>query len=89
VTIRRRLFQPLLVICIVSAGAYVWWFTSQQQWGLKTKYLLFLLPAFALYSLVGLAWLRRHAPWAATVAGALLATLIVLAHVYLLAFATQ
>jgi hypothetical protein len=89
VTIRRRTFQPLLTMGVASAGAYVWWFTSQQQWGLKTKYLLFLLPAFALYSVVGLGWLRRHAPPAATAAGALLAALILLAHFYLLAFATQ
>jgi hypothetical protein len=56
---------------------------------LKTKYLLFLLPAFALYSVVGLGWLHRHAPGTATATGALLAALIVLAHFYLLAFATR
>ena len=89
VTIRRRMFQPLLAMCVMSAGAYVWWFTSQQQWGLKTKYLLFLLPAFAVYALVGLGWLKRRAPWAAAAAGALLAALVVLTHLYLLAFATR
>ena len=87
VTIRRRRFHPVAVMCLVSVAAYTWWFISQQHWGLKTKYLLFLLPAFVLYTVVGLAWLCRHAPRAGAVAGVLLGALIVLAHFYLLAFA--
>jgi hypothetical protein len=87
VTIRRRAFRPLLTMCTVSVAAYVWWFSSQQFWGLKTKYLLFLLPAFVVYAVAGLAWLTRHVPWAGASAAALLAALIVLTHVYLFAFA--
>jgi 4-amino-4-deoxy-L-arabinose transferase-like glycosyltransferase len=89
VTVRRRVFLPLAVMCVVSAGAYVWWFTSQSQWALKTKYLLFLLPAFAVYAAVGLAWLWRRAPRAGIVAGVLVTMLIALTHVYLLAFAVD
>ncbi len=87
VTIRRRIFWPLAVMCLVSAGAYGWWFTSQQQWGLKTKYLLFLLPAFVVYVVTGLAWVWRHARPAGLAAGTLVGCLVVLAHFYLLAFA--
>jgi hypothetical protein len=87
VTIRRRAFAPLAVMCVVSLGAYTWWFTSQSQWALKTKYLLFLLPAFVLYAVVGLGWLWRRAPWAGFAGGVLVTMLIVFTHVYLLAFA--
>ena len=87
VTVRRRLFRPLLIMCGASAGAYVWWFTSQQQWGLKTKYLLFLLPAFCVYAIAGAAWLSRRAPWTTTPVAVLLAALVVATHFYLLAFA--
>jgi len=87
VTIRRRIFWPLAIICLVGAGAYAWWFMSQQQWGLKTKYLLFLLPAFVVYAVTGLAWLWRHARPAGVAAGILVACLVVLTHFYLLAFA--
>lgn len=86
-TLRRASFRPVAVMCTVSVAAYVWWFTSQPQWGLKTKYLLFLLPAFVLYAVCGLAWLRRRMPIAAIVANVLLAALIVVTHVYLAAFA--
>ena len=37
VTIRRRAFLPLAVMCAVSLAAYVWWFTSQSEWALKTN----------------------------------------------------
>ena len=74
-------------MCVAGSGAYVWWFMSQQQWGLKTKYLLFLLPAFVVYTVAGLAWVWRHARPAAIAAGILVACLLVLTHFYLLAFA--
>ncbi len=86
-TIRRRVFRPLAVMCLASILAYGWWFMSQQQWGLKTKYLLFLLPAFAIYTVAGLAWLWRHAHPVGVAAGTALAGLVVLTHFYLLAFA--
>jgi hypothetical protein len=87
VNLRHRSLWPLAIFCIVSAAAYVWWFLSQPQWGLKTKYILFLLPVFVVYVLAGLGWLSRRAPRLHTAASVLLAALIVLTHVYLLAFA--
>lgn len=87
VTLHRRSLRPLAVFCLVSMAAYVWWFLSQGQWGLKTKYLLFQLPPFVVYVLAGLGWLARDLPRVGAAAGALVAALLVLAHVYLLAFA--
>lgn len=87
VTLRRRIFWPMTVVCVVAVVAYVWWFVSQESWGLKTKYLLFLLPPFVVYAVTGLAWLWNRAPLASGVAAALVAALVLVAHFYLLAFA--
>jgi hypothetical protein len=32
----------------------VWWFLAQDSWALKTKYVLFLLPVYVLFALIGL-----------------------------------
>ena len=87
VTARRRLFLPVALFTLLSALSYGWWLVAQAEWGLKTKYILFLLPPGVLYAVVGLAWLWRRAPPTAgvTVAG-LLTVLIVLTHVYLFIF---
>jgi 4-amino-4-deoxy-L-arabinose transferase-like glycosyltransferase len=87
VTIRRPLFRPLVLVCSVSVVAYVWWFLSQESWALKTKYLLFLLPVFVLYAVTGLAWLWNRVPRVGIFAAALVAALVLVAHIYLLAFA--
>jgi hypothetical protein len=87
-TIRRRRFAPLSAFVLLGIGAYAWWFLGQAEWGLKTKYVLFLLPAFALYISVSLAWLWRRAPAALALgAAALVAALVIVAHVYLAIFA--
>jgi 4-amino-4-deoxy-L-arabinose transferase-like glycosyltransferase len=87
VTLRRRILWPLTVVCAVAMSAYTWWFISQEAWGLKTKYVLFLLPPFVVYAVSGLAWLWKHAPFVSVVAGALVAALVLVTHYYLLAFA--
>lgn len=87
VTIRRPLFHPLAIVCIVAISAYVWWFLSQESWALKAKYLLFLVLPFVLYVVTGLAFLWNRFPLAGTAAAVLLAALIAVANVYLLAFA--
>jgi hypothetical protein len=88
VTARRRRFAPMAVFGALTIAAYVWWFTAQTDWGLKTKYILFLLPLFVVYVVAGFSWIWRRAPEAVglTLAG-LLTTLVVLLHAYLLAFA--
>ena len=87
VTMRRRAFLPMTTICIVAVAAYVWWLVSQESWGLKTKYLLFLLPPFVVYAVAGLAWLWTRMPATGAVAGMLLAALVLMTHAYLLSFA--
>jgi hypothetical protein len=87
VTIRRRPFLPLAIVCAVSVSAYVWWFLAQEAWGLKTKYLLFLLPIFVLYAVAGLAWLCNRVPPLGVFVSALVAALVLVTHIYLLAFA--
>ncbi len=87
VTIRRPLFRPLAIMCVVGISAYVWWFISQEEWALKTKYLLFLVAPFAVYTVSGLAYLWRRAPRAGFAAAWLMAVLLVATNIYLLAFA--
>lgn len=87
VMMRRRIGLPLAVVCLVGVSAYTWWFLSQDLWALKTKYLLFLLPAFVVYAVTGLAWLWRRRPRLGLFAAALLAALVLAAHGYLIAFA--
>ena len=85
-TMRRPLFRPLAIVCVVGISAYVWWFVSQDSWGLKTKYLLFLLPAFVVYTVSGLAILWKHAPRSSAIAGVLVVALFLVSSAYLLAF---
>lgn len=87
VTLRRRIFRPLSVVCAVAVFTYTWWFISQEAWGLKTKYVLFLLPPFVVYAVSGLTWLWNHVPLVGVVAAGALAALVLVTHYYLLAFA--
>jgi 4-amino-4-deoxy-L-arabinose transferase-like glycosyltransferase len=45
---------PLLAYSAVSLATYAWWFLAQDSWALKTKYILFLLPVYALLAGDGL-----------------------------------
>ena len=87
VTIRRRRFQALAAFGVITLAAYIWWVLPQPSWALKTKYVLFLLPQYVLYVVIGLAWLRRRAPLLGSAAWLLLIALIVVCHVWLYAFA--
>jgi hypothetical protein len=87
VAFRRRSFRPAIIFSVIGLTSYVLWFVTQPQWGLKTKYILFLLPPAVLYATEGLAWIWRRAPAVAGVTTAgLMAALILLTHVYLLIF---
>jgi hypothetical protein len=87
VSLRRRMFLPLTTFVVLTLAAYVWWLIPQDTWALKPKYVLALLPPAALYAMVGQAWLLRGMPVVGVVAAGLLAALVVLAHIYLYAFA--
>jgi hypothetical protein len=45
-TIARRDYLPLLVMLVLTLSSYLAWVVAQDEWALKTKYLLFLLPAY-------------------------------------------
>jgi len=87
VTLRRRILWPVAATCVITGAAYVTWFLAQESWALKTKYILFLLPAYVLYALLGLRWLERLVPVAGRIVWLALAALVVAAHLYLLDFA--
>ncbi len=86
-TLRRRSLVPAIAFTVLGLTSYVWWFLAQAKWGLKTKYILFLLPPFVLYAVVGLAWIWRRAPAMGVTLAGLLAALILLTHAYLFLFA--
>jgi hypothetical protein len=88
-TLRRRALAPLAVTAVMTMAAYISWFLSQASWGLKTKYILFLLPAYVLYALLGLRCIRRLSPPVAHVCSLAMALLVVAAHIYLLNFAVR
>ena len=86
-TLRRRVFWPIAIVSVLGIALYVAWFLTQEAWGLKTKYLLFLLPPFVVYAVAGLAWIWRRAPAiAGDAVGWLLVTLVLLVHIYLFVF---
>lgn len=89
VTVRRPMFLPLAIMCVVGISAYAWWFVSQESWALKSKYLLFLVSPFVVYAVTGLTFLWSHAPRAGAVAGMLMAALLVATNLYVLAFAVR
>ena len=86
-TLRRTGTLPVALTSVTTLAVYVYWFTAQEHWALKTKYLLFLLPAYAVYALFGLDWLRQRSSVAHACAVWLLALLVVLGHAYLFRFA--
>ena len=87
ISFRHRALWPLAIVCSVTAVVYGWWFTSQALWGLKTKYVLFVVPPSVLFAVVGLGWITRKAPVLGALALLLLAVFLAVTHVYLLEFA--
>jgi len=88
---RERSRWPLAVYSAASLATYAWWFIAQDSWALKTKYILFLLPVYALFATDGVERLL-HLPGragAATAGAALigLGGLFACAACYIAAFA--
>ena len=87
VTLRRRDTRPLLLLTILTMAAYLQWILSQPMWALKTKYILFLLPAYLVYMGFGLQWVEARVPPLATrVTWALLACLLAVTSLYMFRF---
>jgi hypothetical protein len=88
VTLRRRNTRPLLLLTILTMAAYLQWVVSQPVWALKTKYILFLLPAYLVYMGFGLQWIETRVPALAVRATwALLGCLLAITTLYMLWFA--
>jgi hypothetical protein len=87
----RKSLWPLSFFALSSFSTYLWWFLAQDCWALKTKYLLFLLPVYVLFALLGLhRALRvcgRFGRGIALVSVALLSSLLVTCVAYLTSFA--
>ena len=87
VSLRRRALAPLLLLGVLSFAVYLSWVLSQLLWAVKTKYILFLLPAYLVYLLLGLQWLEKRLPTLASGAVWLtLCVLLALTHLYMLEF---
>jgi 4-amino-4-deoxy-L-arabinose transferase-like glycosyltransferase len=88
ITVRRRAYLPITIMSGIGWAIYLQYVLSQEIWAIKAKYLMFLLPAYVLYAVIGLRWVRAKLPDAITAAVvSALAALIVAAHLYLLRFA--
>ena len=88
ITVRRRAYLPITILSGVGWLIYLQYLLSQEIWAIKAKYLMFLLPVYALYVVIGLRWVRGKAPaWMSAAVLSSLVLLIVLANVYLLEFA--
>ena len=59
-TFRRRALRPFVAFVGISLAVYVWWVLAQPAWALKTKYILFLLPVYVVYALLGLRAVARQ-----------------------------
>ena len=88
-TVSRRSFRVCTILTVLTIVSYVAWFTAQEAWALKTKYIMYLLPAYGAYLVVGLR-VTRH--WRPCVLPKLLFVglllLIAVAHLFLYVFAT-
>jgi hypothetical protein len=88
ITVRRRAYLPITILCAVGWLIYLQYVLSQEIWAIKAKYLMFLVPAYALYVSIGWRWVRAKLPDAVSAGVVLtLAALVLAAHLYLLRFA--
>ena len=86
-TVRRRALRPFVAYGGISLAVYVRWFLAQPSWALKTKYMLFLLPVYIVYAMLGLNFVyRRNRRLGHAAAGGLIAALVV-SEAYLWMFA--
>ena len=86
-TLRRRALRPFVVFTAAASAVYAWWFLAQDSWALKTKYLLFLLPVYVVYALMGLRAADRWDRRLGFAAAAGLIAALLAAEAYLWSFA--
>jgi hypothetical protein len=73
-TLPRRSCWPLHVMFVLTLASYIPWVLAQDEWALKTKYILFLLPVYVTWAVEGLRWVLRRTP---SVGGTIVLWLIV------------
>lgn len=82
-TLDRKAFRACTILVLLTAITYTLWFAGQEIWALKTKYLLYLMPPYTVYFVIGLRVVRRWRPALLAHAALLgLLLLLVVAHVY-------
>lgn len=87
VSLRRRALWPFAAFAAVSSAVYTAWFLTQPSWALKTKYILFLLPVYAVYCALGLKAANRVDRRLGFVAAAGLIAALCVSELYLWSFA--
>jgi 4-amino-4-deoxy-L-arabinose transferase-like glycosyltransferase len=88
-TLERRALRACAIVTCLTAVIYTLWFAAQSVWALKTKYILYLLPAYVVYVVIGLRAVRTWRPaWLPSTLLAALLFLLGLSHLFLYAFAT-
>jgi len=88
--LRRRLYLPLIAMVALTMGSYLPWVVAQEEWALKTKYFVFLLPIYVVFGMNRIEMARRRLPaWAWVGVVALLIALVVASHLYLYAFSVD
>lgn len=82
---------PLTALTATTAASYAWWFLAQDSWALKTKYILFLLPVYAVLASDGLERVLRvpgrAGTWASAATLTSLCGLFACAAAYIAVFA--
>jgi 4-amino-4-deoxy-L-arabinose transferase-like glycosyltransferase len=86
--LRRRECLPMHLMLALTLASYFQWVIAQDDWALKTKYILFLLPIYITYAMTGTGWVLARVPRAVGLAVLVaLIALVAAAHAYQLAFA--
>ena len=86
-TLRRRALRPFVAFSGVSLTVYAWWVLAQPAWALKTKYILFLLPVYVVYTILGLGFVYRLDRRLGHAAAACLVAALLASEAYLWMFA--
>jgi hypothetical protein len=82
-----RRWWPLALASVLSLAVYFRWMTVQDDWSIKTKYILFLVGPFMLYVVIAIEAVGRRSDAARQVLLTGLALLAAAAHLYCLDFA--
>ena len=84
---RRWKYAPLVIMTLLTLAAYAYWFLPQPAWALKTRHILFLLPAYLVFFADGVIWSEARLPSFVRKSGwVVLWVAVVLVAVYMMYF---